>query len=112
MLILPGEKNSQYVIDEDTNTPIFFEPVITIGLIAKCIITKVWPVFIELEVTHIDNQEVSIKYKAVHRMNFINQDVNSVFFDDIYKREDVFEGRILSLGDNMGLLIGNEIKKG
>ncbi|ELQ75377.1 hypothetical protein THOM_1674 [Trachipleistophora hominis] len=106
MLILPGERDAEYVVNADTNEKMFFEPLLKIGSLVRCRIIRAWPVYLELEITHIDGHATNVQYKAVYRPNFIEQDVNAVFLDGSYKYGSDFEGKVVSYGDNMGVVIG------
>lgn len=106
MLVLPGENGAQYVMDGDTGEKVFYEPLLTIGSLVKCRIARVWPVYLELEIVDVNGHATTVPYKAIYRPNFVEQDVNAVFLDNTYKHGADFEGKVISYGDNMGVVVG------
>lgn len=109
MIILPGEKGRFYAYDTETNDKIFYEPEIVIGKKVSCIVKNATPVFLDLQITHIDGEKVAIEYKATHKPQFVNQDIDSKFLDEEFKRGDVFEGIIESMNDHYGVLISRSL---
>lgn len=108
MLILPGEDEAQYVIDKSTKKILFKEPTVAIGSWTRCKINKVWPTHLELQVTHINGEKVTVPYRAVHKLDHINQDTDSFFLNNVYSCGSIFEGKIVSYGDNFGLVISGK----